>query len=79
MEFVFANMKHLNESFESDLDGLLGYPFLSAAIFSIDYRTNRLCIWERSIHEEIEILKPENISTIAKIDKEKKLTFKTNR
>jgi Aspartyl protease len=78
MEFVFANMKHLNESYATELDGLLGYPFLSAAIFSINYRKNKLCIWEKSIREEIEILNPEDISTYVKADKEKKCVSRIN-
>ncbi len=47
MEFVFTDISHINAHYNLELDGILGYPFLSAAIFSIDFRKKRLRVWER--------------------------------
>ncbi|NNE75968.1 MAG: hypothetical protein HKN31_02730, partial [Pricia sp.] len=48
MEFVFTDISSINHSNELQLDGILGYPFLSSGIFSIDFRKNRLYVWEKS-------------------------------
>lgn len=68
MKFVFADMKYLNESYAADLDGLLGYPFLKKAIFSIDYKNKKLCIWEKNLPEEFDLMNEKNVPSIAKVN-----------
>ena len=45
MQFVLMDMKNLNSGKGIDLDGLLGYPFLSSGIFSIDYVDQVIHVW----------------------------------
>ncbi len=47
MPFVLMDMAHLNSGYGINLDGLLGFPFLSANVISIDYINDELCIWAR--------------------------------
>lgn len=56
MPFVIMDMQNLNAGFGIELDGLLGYPFLSSSIFSIDYKNQFLQIWEQ-VKENIMVQK----------------------
>lgn len=44
--FAFADLSFLQGDDGIQLDGLLGYPFLKEALFSINYRKKQLCKWE---------------------------------
>ncbi|MFK7808314.1 MAG: retropepsin-like aspartic protease [Saprospiraceae bacterium] len=46
MEFVLMDMDVLNEGRNLELDGLLGFPFLSSELFSIDYVSELLHVWK---------------------------------
>ena len=45
MEYLFADISHLNEG-QDQMDGLLGFPFLSKEKISINFKTNKICIWD---------------------------------
>jgi Aspartyl protease len=45
MPFVVMDMSVLNEGNSVELDGLLGFPFLSSNLFSIDYVNELLHVW----------------------------------
>ncbi len=45
MEYVFTDISHLNDE-RHILDGLLGYPFLSSKLFSINVRKGLIYIWD---------------------------------
>lgn len=47
MSFVVMDMKNLNGGKNINLDGLLGYPFLSSDLFSIDYVEGLLYVWKK--------------------------------
>lgn len=47
MEFVFTDMSAINNNAGVELDGVLGFPFLSAALMSIDFKKKNLYLWER--------------------------------
>ncbi|MEM8907058.1 MAG: retropepsin-like aspartic protease [Bacteroidota bacterium] len=54
LEFVFADLKHLNKAYGIQLHGLLGYPFLKTHLYSLNYRDGELCFWESSSPFEFE-------------------------
>ena len=60
MDYVFADISFLNRGYALQLDGILGYPFLKQAKFSINYKTKRLSIWQKvpDIDKLLEV--PEN-------------------
>jgi Aspartyl protease len=45
MPFVVMDMSVLNEGNNVELDGLLGFPFLSSNLFSIDYVNEMFHVW----------------------------------
>lgn len=51
MEFVFADLEYLNQANGFELDGILGYPFLSSGKFSINYKDRKLYVWDDPIEE----------------------------
>ncbi len=51
MKFVFADLSHLNHSNGFELDGILGFPFLSSGKFSINYKNKRLYRWDNPLEE----------------------------
>lgn len=66
MEFVFADMAHINQNHTVRIDGILGYPFLSSEIFSIDFKKNRLYIWEEQ--QVTKLLIPIELVSIDKVN-----------
>ncbi len=50
--FAFADLSFLQGENGIQLDGLLGYPFLKEALFSINYRKKQLCKWELKVNED---------------------------
>ncbi len=46
MSFVVMDMTVLNEGKNVQLDGLLGYPYLSSELISIDYVSELLYVWK---------------------------------
>ncbi|RMF20669.1 MAG: hypothetical protein D6765_16625 [Bacteroidetes bacterium] len=46
LQFVVADISHMQSLESFNVDGLLGYPFLQATKFSINYRMRKLFIWE---------------------------------
>ncbi len=46
LSFSKLSMEHLRAVAEQPLDGILGYPFLSRFLFSIDYPRQRVVFWE---------------------------------
>ena len=49
MDFVFADLEYLSTASGFELDGILGFPFLSMGKFSINYRDRRLYLWDDPI------------------------------
>ncbi|MFK7772376.1 MAG: retropepsin-like aspartic protease [Saprospiraceae bacterium] len=49
--FAFADLSFLQGDDGIQLDGLLGYPFLKEALFSINYRKKQLCKWELKVKD----------------------------
>ncbi|HHS94980.1 MAG TPA: hypothetical protein ENJ45_00195 [Phaeodactylibacter sp.] len=52
LPFVAMDMRTLNKGKGMKLDGLLGYPFLSSGLFSIDYIAKKFYIWSRVIEQD---------------------------
>ncbi len=50
--FAFADLSFLQGEDGIQLDGLLGYPFLKEALFSINYRKKQLCKWELKVKDD---------------------------
>ncbi|MFK8006602.1 MAG: retropepsin-like aspartic protease [Saprospiraceae bacterium] len=50
--FAFADLSFLQGEDGIQLDGLLGYPFLKEALFSINYRKKQLCKWELKARDD---------------------------
>lgn len=46
MEYLFADISHLNDSSNRIMDGLLGFPFLSARTLSISFEDQMVYIWD---------------------------------
>ncbi len=46
MKFIIADLSVFNGKKKVQLDGLLGYPFLSSGKFSINYKDQSLYVWE---------------------------------
>ena len=51
MEFVFTDLTELNNCLGFELDGILGFPFLSAGKFSLNYKKKRLFLWDDPLRE----------------------------
>ena len=50
--FAFADLSFLQGEDGIQLDGLLGYPFLKEALFSINFRKKQLCKWELKVKDD---------------------------
>lgn len=50
--FAFADLSFLQGDSGMRIDGLLGYPFLQEALFSINYRKKQLCKWELKVKDD---------------------------
>jgi|GEM_PF-3481347 len=50
--FAFADLSFLQGENGVQLDGLLGYPFLKEALFSINFRKKQLCKWELKVKND---------------------------
>ena len=46
MDYVFTSIDRLNKMYNMKIDGLLGFPFLSNKEISIDYKRNKIYVWE---------------------------------
>jgi len=46
MKYVFTDLSHLRQGQQHKIDGLLGFPFFSACKISINYRKQKIYIWE---------------------------------
>ena len=46
LDYTYADLSFLTDDEGHRVDGLLGYPFLKEALFSINYRKRQLCKWE---------------------------------
>lgn len=53
--FAFADLSFLQSNDGIQLDGLLGYPFLKEALFSINYRKKQFCKWELKVKDDEQI------------------------
>ena len=53
--FAFADLSFLQGEDGIQLDGLLGYPFLKEALFSINFRKKQLCKWELKVKDDEQI------------------------
>lgn len=51
LDFVFTDLSHLNRGDGFELDGILGFPFLSSGKFSINYKNRRLYLWNNPLEE----------------------------
>ena len=45
MRFVFTDLSLLREKFDASFDGLLGFPFFQNQTISVNYRENKIYIW----------------------------------
>lgn len=50
--FAFADISYLQGEDGIQLDGLLGYPFLKEALFSVNYKKKQLCKWDLKVNDE---------------------------
>ncbi len=46
--FMFSDLGPLNKAYSVELDGILGYPFLRRYPFTLDFREERLILWEEA-------------------------------
>lgn len=46
MEYLFADISHLNDTENRIMDGLLGFPFLSSRTLSINFKDQMVYIWD---------------------------------
>jgi predicted aspartyl protease len=46
MEFVIMDLGRFEETMDTPLDGILGYPFLKENLISFDFRKSRLRFWD---------------------------------
>ena len=46
MRYVFTDLGHIREQMGVKLDGLLGLPFFKEHIVSIDYKHNKILVWD---------------------------------
>ncbi len=49
--FMFSDLESLNQAYSVELDGILGYPFLRRYPFTLDFREERLILWEEEVGE----------------------------
>ena len=54
MHTLIQNMEGFNEFLEMDLDGFLGFEFLSQHKISINFQKRELLIWEQEVEERFE-------------------------
>lgn len=50
--FAFADLSYLQGEDGIQLDGLLGYPFLKEALFSVNYKKKQLCKWDLKVNDD---------------------------
>ena len=61
MDFVFTDLSNFQQNCNIELDGFLGYAFLTQANFSINYRKNQLIRWQPiSPKKEINLVRTEH-------------------
>lgn len=68
MSFAYADLSFMSQEPGKSIDGLLGYPFLSKANFSINYRKKQLCKWEpkpQEVDPDVQLATTEN-NTVTK-------------
>ncbi len=51
VSFVFADLSGINNSTSFELDGILGFPFLSSGKFSINFKEGKLYEWNDPLEE----------------------------
>ena len=51
LPFVFADLSGINNATGFELDGILGFPFLSSGKFSINYKKGKLYRWNDPLEE----------------------------
>ena len=49
--FVFADLSRINSSTSFELDGILGFPFLSSGKFSINFKEGKLYQWDDPLEQ----------------------------
>jgi len=47
LDFTIGDLSAINQAESIDIDGLLGFPFLSSRKFSINYKESKLYIWDK--------------------------------
>ena len=51
MEFSFADLSAFDTPGGFELDGILGFPFLSSGKFSINYKKKKIYLWNDPLEE----------------------------
>lgn len=47
VSFISSNIDHLNAGYGLNIEGLLGYKFLSSDLMAISYRENKIKVWKK--------------------------------